>query len=147
MEPQKREPPAGAPFARLSIPRLHTDLAVVSGTGKADLRRGPGHLKSTALPGTSGNSVIAGHRDTHYRVLKNIRIGDRIVVQTAQGRFAYDVQRTLVVPPTARYVLAPTSDARLTLVTCYPFYYAGPAPERFIVQAKLVEPSQTGFTR
>jgi sortase A len=138
-QPAERQttPPQG-PFARLSIPRLHTDLLVVSGTGKSDLRKGPGHLRGTAFPGASGNSVIAGHRDTHFRVLKDIRVGDRIVIQTSRGDFAYDVKRTLVVPATERGVLLPTSDPTLTLVTCFPFYYVGPAPQRYIVQAKLV---------
>jgi len=135
---EKQLPPTHSPFARLSIPRLRTDLAVVSGTGTSDLRKGPGHLRGTAFPGALGNSVIAGHRDTHFRVLKDIRIGDRIIIQTARGQFAYDVERTLVVTPTDRAVLLPTPEPTLTLVTCFPFYYVGPAPKRYIVQAKLV---------
>ncbi len=135
---EKQTGPAHGPIARLSIPRLHTDLSVVSGTGKSDLRKGPGHLRGTAFPGAFGNSVIAGHRDTHFRVLKDIRVGDRIIIQTSQGHFAYDVKRTLVVPATDRAVLLSTSEPTLTLVTCFPFYYVGPAPKRYIVQAKLV---------
>src|SRR5579862_679866 len=113
------------------------DWFVVSGTGATELRMGPGHLWGTAWPGERGNSVIAGHRDTHFRVLKDIHNGDQIMVQTARGRFTYSVIRTLVVLPADISVLLPTDAPILTLVTCYPFHYAGPSPKRFIVQAHL----------
>jgi len=137
---KKRVPDEAAPVAHLSIPRLQMDWFVVSGTGARELRRGPGHLRGTAWPGERGNSVIAGHRDTHFRALKDIQTGDQITIQTARGRFVYSVIRTLVVRPADISVLQPTDNPILTLATCYPFYYAGPAPKRFIVQAQLAAP-------
>jgi len=130
-------PHDGEAFAKLSIPRLDTELYVVEGDDSADLRRGPGHLPGTAMPGDDGNCVIAAHRDTHFRVLKDIRKGDDIIVQTSRGQFLYRVARTFIVPPTNTKPLQPTSDAELKLITCYPFYYVGSAPKRFVVQAHL----------
>jgi sortase A len=89
--------PAGEAFARLSIPRLHAVLYVVEGTDTTDLRRGPGHLAGSALPGSSGNCVIAGHRDTHFRLLKNVRQGDQIEIETAAGAFIYRISGLSIV--------------------------------------------------
>ena len=130
--------PAGEAFARLSIPRLHAVLYVVEGTDSADLRRGPGHLEGSALPGSTGNCVIAGHRDTHFRLLKNVRQGDRIEIETAAGAFIYRVSAISVVTPRNTASLQPTRAPVLNLVTCYPFYFAGPAPQRFVVHAALM---------
>src|SRR5215469_10498044 len=142
--PEKRRVPnEGAPVARLAIPRLQMDWYVVSGTGAKELRRGPGHLRGTAWPGERGNSVIAGHRDTHFRALKDIRTGDQITIQTAQRQFAYSVIRTLIVQPEDISVLQPANRPILTLVTCYPFYYLGPAPKRFVIQAELAVPGSS----
>jgi len=127
----------GDTVAKLKIPRLDTELYVVEGDGAKELRRGPGHLAGTAMPGEDGNCVIAGHRDTHFRVLKDIREGDDIILQTPAGQFLYRVKRTRIVSPENTSALAPTSTAELNLITCYPFYYVGSAPKRFIVQAKL----------
>jgi sortase A len=134
--------PAPAPLpgdtvARLLIPRLDTELYVVEGDGAADLRRGPGHLSETVMPGAQGNCVIAGHRDTHFRVLKDIRNGDDIVLETRSGRYVYRVKSARVVSPLNTSALKPTSDAELNLITCYPFYYVGAAPKRFVVKALL----------
>ncbi len=130
--------PAGEAFARLSIPRLHAVLYVVEGTDSADLRRGPGHLEGSALPGSNGNCVIAGHRDTHFRLLKNVRQGDRIEIETAAGAFIYRVSGISIVPPRNTASLRPTGKPVLNLITCYPFYFAGPAPQRFVVHAALM---------
>jgi sortase A len=127
----------GETMAKLIIPRLETELYVVEGDDAGDLRRGPGHLPGTALPGADGNCVIAGHRDTHFRVLKDIKAGDEIVLETPLGKFLYRVQYTRVVSPTNTSSLKPTTDAVLNLITCYPFYYVGSAPKRFIVEARL----------
>ncbi len=135
-------PKLGEAFAKLEIPRLGTDLYVVEGDGSRQLRLGPGHVQGTALPGGNGNCIIAGHRDTHFRVLKDIRSGDEIVLQTRWGEYHYRVQKMQVVSPRDTVPLRPTTDAELHLVTCYPFYYVGSAPKRFIVQARL-EPSVT----
>ena len=127
----------GETLAKLKIPRLNSELYVVEGDGARELRRGPGHLEGTAMPGENGNCVIAGHRDTHFRVLKDIREGDDIVLQTDAGQFLYRVKRTQIVTPDNTAALQPTSNAELNLITCYPFYYVGSAPKRFIVEAQL----------
>jgi sortase A len=127
----------GDTVAKLSIPRLNTQLYVVEGDDENELRRGPGHLRGTVLPGATGNSVIAGHRDTHFRVLKDIRRGDDIVIDTARGEFLYRVRSTSIVPPSNTTALKSSSEPVLHLITCYPFHYVGSAPERFVVEARL----------
>jgi sortase A len=130
-------PHLGDAVAKLIIPRLGTELYVLEGDDAGDLRRGPGHIVGTPMPGQNGNCIIAGHRDTHFRVLKDIRKGDAIVLQTGAGQYTYRVSETQVVVPTNTASLKPTRDAELHLITCYPFQYLGSAPERFVVQAKL----------
>ena len=134
---RRDRPRDGEAIAKLTIPRLDTELYVVEGDDTADLRRGPGHLPGTAMPGDDGNCVIAAHRDTHFRVLKDIRKGDDIILQTDHGQFLYRVLGMRVVPPTNTSSLQPTPDAELHLITCYPFYYVGSAPKRFVVHAEL----------
>ena len=129
--------PRGETLAKLIIPRLDAELYVIEGDGPVELRRGPGHLAGTALPGEKGNCVIAGHRDTHFRVLKDIREGDDIVLQTDAGQFLYRVRKTHIVSSENTTALRATSTAALNLITCYPFYYVGSAPKRFIVEAQL----------
>jgi len=125
-------------MALLTIPRLATELYVIEGDGTAELRRGPGHLSDSALPGRRGNCVIAGHRDTHFRILHQIRKGDDINVRTSQGDFTYRVDNVTVVSPSNTASLLPTNHAVLHLVTCYPFYYVGNAPQRLVVEASLM---------
>jgi len=126
-------------IGRHAIPRLDAQMFVVEGTGKEELLKGPGHLEGTALPGTAGNCVIAGHRDTHFRILKDIRESDEILLESGGAVHRYRVTRTRVVYPTNTGLIQPRPEATLTLVTCFPFYYLGPAPKRFVVQAELVE--------
>jgi sortase A len=133
--PERIEP--GDTLGLLEIPRLGVELYVVEGDAAPELRRGPGHLTGTALPGQPGNCVIAGHRDTHFHVLKDIRAGDKIVLETHSGRYTYVVDRTSVVLPRNTSALRPTPDSRLHLITCFPFYYVGSAPRRFVVNARL----------
>ncbi len=130
-------PQPGDTIAKLILPRLNAELYVVEGTGADDLRRGPGHMTATAMPGEAGNCVIAGHRDTHFRVLRDIRRGDSIILETRQGRFVYRVKRTQVVSPDDTASLRPSPVPILHLITCYPFYYVGAAPKRMIVEAVL----------
>jgi sortase A len=130
-------PRPGETFARLIIPRLDTDLYIVEGDDDAELRRGPGHITGSALPGSRGNCIIAGHRDTHFRVLKDIREGDDIVLQTPHGQYLYRVRKTRVISTGNVSVFEPTPDPQLSLITCYPFYYVGSAPKRFVVEARL----------
>jgi len=130
-------PELGETIAKLTIPRLDTEVYIVEGDGDEQLRRGPGHLAGSATPGGRGNCIIAGHRDTHFRVLKDIRKGDDIVLETRRGQFLYRVKTTRIVTPDNTSSLKPTSDPELNLITCYPFYYVGSAPKRFVVEAKL----------
>ena len=133
-------------MARLTIPRLETDLYIVEGVGKKELRRGPGHMIGTGFPGEPDNTIIAGHRDTHFRVLKDIRPGDDIVLQFESDYLVYRVRETKIVKPTNKQVLQPTDESKLTLITCYPFYYVGSAPNRFIVQADLTNRVSLDFS-
>jgi sortase A len=136
----------GDTVARLTIPRLQGEWYVVEGTEEATLRLGPGHLTGTAFPGEKGNCVIAGHRDTQFRKLKDIRKGDEIVLSTSIGESRYKVVGYDIVKPTDSRSLVDTPNAILNLVTCYPFYYVGNAPKRFIVHAEMVRPdSGAGF--
>jgi sortase A len=125
----------GDVLGRLDVPRLGLSVAVLQGTGSRMLRLGTGHIEGTPLPGEAGNSGIAGHRDTFFRGLKDIRKNDEIQFQTATGLSRYAVDWVKVVAPDDLSVLAPSSESTLTLVTCYPFYFVGPAPKRFVVRA------------
>jgi sortase A len=130
---------SGALIGRVEIPRVGVSAIVREGDGTATLRHAVGHIPRTALPGEVGNSGLAGHRDTFFRALKDVRSGDRITITTPRGTHHYTVRRTRVVDPEDVSVLDPTPAQTLTLVTCYPFYYIGSAPRRFIVQAELAQ--------
>jgi sortase A len=136
----------GFPLADLSIPRVHLSAVVLHGSDAQTLRRGPGHLENTALPGEAGNVVIAGHRDSFFRPLRNVQPGDDIFMDTPQGRFHYRVTSLRVVKPSDVSVLEPTDTAVLTLITCYPFWVLGDAPDRFVVRATgVVDPTAAAF--
>jgi len=135
-KPATRTEP-GDTLAKMIIPRLDAQLYVVEGDGPSELRRGPGHMAGTALPGGDGNCVIAGHRDTHFRVLKDIRQGDDILLQTKSGEYLYRVRSVRIVSPNYREPLQETREPELNLITCYPFFYVGSAPKRFVVEARL----------
>ena len=134
----RRELQRGEMVARLSIDRLDSQWVVVEGADKNELKLGPGHLPDSALPGSRGNCVIAGHRDTQFRVLRNVVIGEEITVETGGRKFVYRVTDRDIVAPTDTRSLDPTSKPTLTLITCYPFYFVGPAPKRFVVRAELI---------
>ena len=127
------------PIAVLRIPKLRLEVAVLPGTDDRTLDRGLGHIEDTAPPGDDGNSGIAGHRDGFFRGLKDIAPGDTIEVATLKSTHHYRVERTWVVDPDDVSVLDPTPTAALTLVTCYPFYFIGSAPQRFIVRAVRID--------
>jgi sortase A len=132
-------PPAGRPVVgRLEIPRLNLAVMVREGADEATLSRAVGHIPGTALPGNIGNVGLAGHRDTFFRALRNIRADDEIKIQTTAGTYRYVVKSTRVVTPRDVSVLQASGGETLTLVTCYPFYYVGSAPKRFIVRAALI---------
>jgi sortase A len=138
--PLERRPPrrTGSLVGRLEIPRIHLSAIVLEGGDDRTLDRGIGRIPMTAEPGEAGNVVLGGHRDTFFRPLRGIRQGDRITVTTTAGRFRYLVDWTRVVSPEQTELLQPTPGPALTLVTCYPFRYVGPAPQRFIVRARMV---------
>jgi len=122
----------------IEIPRLHISVDVLEGSGESTLSVAAGHIEGTSLPGMTGNMGIAAHRDTFFGSLGRIRPDDIITVRTIDGNFSYTVKRTEVVTPTHVEVLRQTTDAELTLVTCYPFRYKGPSPKRFIVHATRI---------
>jgi sortase A len=122
-------------IGRLEIPRLRMSVVVMEGDDDPTLARAVGHVPGTALPWDPGNTVLAGHRDTFFRPLRNLRDGDEIRVTTTRGTFDYRVISTEIVEPDDVSVLAPTASRSLTLVTCYPFVYVGQAPQRFIIHA------------
>jgi sortase A len=138
---------AAPPLAVLSIPKIRLKVAVLPGTDDFTLNRAVGHIDGTALPGTNGNSGIAGHRDGFFRGLKDIGPDDVIEVETLRGKELYRVERTWVVSPEDVSVLDATPARSLTLVTCYPFYYVGPAPQRYIVRAVRVEAAAISRSR
>jgi sortase A len=121
----------------LRIPRLNISTVVLEGDDDSALRLGAGHVPWTALPAGQGNVGIAAHRDTFFRPLRNIAPNDRITLETPEGEFDYLVDSTEIVRPDAVRVLNASSHPELTLITCYPFYYVGAAPLRFIVHARL----------
>jgi sortase A len=129
----------GTPLAELSIPRLGLSAVVLHGSDAHTLQLGLGHIENTPVPGQSGNVAIAGHRDSFFRPLRNVQVGDDILLQTPEESLHYRVSSFRVVNPYEVDVIGPTKDATLTLVTCYPFWFIGPAPDRFIVHAMRVE--------
>ena len=132
------QPGTGTPLAELSIPRIGLSAVVLQGSDEHTLRVGAGHIETTPLPGESGNVAIAGHRDSFFRPLRNVQVGDDIWLNTPTAPVHYRVSSFRVVNPSEVSVIDPTTDAVLTLVTCYPFYFVGSAPDRFIVRASLV---------
>lgn len=126
----------GDVLGRVDIPRLGISVAVLQGTSSRMLRLGVGHIEGTPLPGRTGNTGIAGHRDTFFRELKDIHKNDEIQLQTATELLHFEVDWVKVVDPDDITVLEPsTFGSTLTLVTCYPFYFVGSAPKRFVVRA------------
>lgn len=128
----------GDVIGRVEVDRLGVSVAVVEGADEGDLAHAAGHLIGTAFPGQPGNAAIAAHRDTFFRPLRKIRPNDTIRVSTPEGDFHYRVAWTRIVTPDDVAVLRPSRAQELTLITCYPFYYVGEAPQRFIVRAKRV---------
>jgi sortase A len=130
----------GAPIGVLSIPRVELSAAVLHGSDPATLRRGPGHLENSAYPGDAGNVVIAGHRDSFFWSLRNVQVNDDVFLDTPRQRFHYRVTSLEVVVPRDVSVLAHTDRETLTLITCYPFWVLGSAPDRFVVRAVRADP-------
>jgi sortase A len=130
--------PVGVPIGTLEITRVGLSGVVVEGDSDAVLDRAIGHLPDTPLPWKAGNSALAAHRDTIFRPLRGVRLGDVLRLRTPHGDFDYRVSETLIVKPDALWVLDPTPVTTLTLISCWPFDYIGHAPERFIVRAERI---------
>jgi sortase A len=128
---------SGIPLAVLRIPKLRLEVPLFDGTDELTLNHAVGRIAGTARPGETGNIGIAGHRDGFFRGLKNVVVGDAIELKTLKGTATYFVDRIQIVSPRQVEVLRPTSVPTLTLVTCYPFYFFGSAPQRYIVTASL----------
>ena len=131
-------PAEGDSIGSLIIPMLDLELPIIQGTNDKELDKGVGHFLQSVLPGENDNSVLSGHRETYFKDLGNLEIGDLLVAQTSAGKFTYKVSGTRIVSEDDRTVIVPTDHAVLTLTTCYPFDFIGSAPERYIVSADLV---------
>ena len=125
-------------LTRLVIPKINMDAIVVEGASRRELSEGPGHMKETAQPGETGNAVITAHRDTFFRHIYELTKGDQIQVRRSGRTFTYAVTGKKIVAPEDISVIKQTNDPQLTLITCYPTYYIGPAPERLVVFSRLV---------
>jgi sortase A len=129
----------GAVLGRLDIPSIHLSAMIAEGVGSTTLRRSVGHVPGTALPGANGNVSLSAHRDSFFRHVGELRANDLISITTLAGTFDYAVESTRVVDPDEVSVLRDVGRPTLTLVTCYPFYFVGPAPKRFVVHAALID--------
>jgi sortase A len=129
-----------SPLGDLTVPSLRIEVPVLEGTDELTLNRGVGHIDGTPLPGEGGNIGVAGHRDGFFRGLKDIRVGDSVDLYTQHGNTRYVVDEIRIVPPEDVSVLGPRSRPSITLVTCYPFYFVGSAPLRYIVHASTEDP-------
>jgi LPXTG-site transpeptidase (sortase) family protein len=125
-------------LVRLTIPRINLDAVVVKGTSRASLKLGPGHMEASALPGSPGNSVIVAHRDTFFRHLDELQENDEIDLQRQGAVYRFEVTGRRIVEPTDLSPLQEASAAQLTLITCYPMHFIGPAPKRLVVVARLM---------
>lgn len=137
--PGNKQVSADGILTRLEIPKIQMDAIVVEGASRHDLSEGPGHMKETPQPGEIGNAVITAHRDTFFRHIYELNKGDQIQVRRHGRTFTYEVTGKRIVMPEDISVIKPTTDPQLTLITCYPTYYIGPAPKRLVVFSKLVQ--------
>jgi len=126
-------------LARIFIPKIKLDAVVVEGTSRKQLLAGPGHMENTAQPGDVGNAVITAHRDTFFRHIYELNKGDLVELQRDGNTFRYEVTGKRVVDPSDTSVLRASSERQLTLITCYPTYFIGPAPERLVVFGRLLD--------
>jgi sortase A len=136
--PRVQDAPEQSLVGRIEIPRIGLRAVILEGVAQPTLALALGHIPGTAMPGATGNVGIAGHRDTFFRGLSRVQTGDKIVVTTLNTLYEYSVKSFEVVGPRDTRVLDDSSEPTLTLVTCYPFHYIGPAPKRFIVHASRV---------
>jgi sortase A len=130
--------PLAQAVAVLRIPKIQLEVPVLDGTDEITLNRAVGLISGTARPGDGGNVGIAGHRDGFFRGLKDVQEGDEIELETLTASQIYKIDHISIVSPEDVSVLSPRTKPSLTLVTCYPFYFVGSAPQRYIVQASLI---------
>ncbi|MGM0873278.1 MAG: class D sortase [Bacillota bacterium] len=131
-------PEDGEEIGTLSIPKLEQTFPIFYGDSEAILKKGIGHVKGTALPGEGNNSVLAGHRDTFFRHLDQLVVGDKLIVGRSGTFYMYKIKKIRIVDKDDETVIVPKPWSSLTLTTCYPFTFIGPAPQRFIIEAELI---------
>lgn len=131
-------PSIGENIGELYIPKLDAVLPIIHGTNEDELEKGVGHFAGSVLPGENDNSVLAGHRDTVFRKLGEVGLNDELIVQTSAGTFTYKVREVRIVDSDDRTVIVSMPEATLTVSTCYPFRFIGPAPQRYVLVADLV---------
>ena len=129
---------AGDKIGILSIPALNQNWPIIEGTEAEQLAKGVGHFSQSVFPGISDNCVLSGHRDTVFSEIGNLKIEDKLIVETSAGIFTYEISNIRIVDKDDKTVIVPTDHAVLTITTCYPFYYVGSAPKRYILVADLV---------
>ena len=127
----------------VKISAVGLEVPLYGDTSELHLNRGAGLIAGMAVPGSSGNVGIAGHRDGYFRALRKVKVGEIIEVRTPAARYHYRISNLSIVPPTDARLLAPTPQPAVTLVTCYPFYFVGNAPQRFVVRGVLIHPEET----
>jgi sortase A len=131
-------PKEGDNIGNLTIPVLKQMIPIIHGTDEDELKMGIGHFSQSVLPGENNNSVLSGHRDTVFAKLGKLKIGDKLIVDTAAGTFTYKISDIRIVHKNDQTVIAPTDHAVLTVTTCYPFRFIGAAPDRYILTADLI---------
>lgn len=134
----------GESLGDVAIPRIGLHAVIAEGVTEDVLARSVGHVATTPLPGHPGNAALAGHRDSFFRPLRLVRVGDEVIIRTTDGTTRYLVEWVDIVPPDTLWVLEPTEDDTLTLITGFPFSFVGPAPARFVVRARAEQPSPEG---
>lgn len=132
-------PKAGEKIGTLEIPSIDASLAIIHGTDEDELEKGVGHYSGSVLPGEPDHSVLSGHRDTVFRNLKEVQLHDTLIVTTSAGIFTYEVIDIYIVDQFDQSVIAPTSNAALSLTTCYPFTFVGNASKRYIIHSLLID--------
>lgn len=131
-------PEEGAKIGILTIPKLDRTLPIFQGASEEILKKGVGHISSTPLPGEDSNSVLSAHRDTFFRQLDSLVVGDNLIVNRSDVSFIYKIKKIRIVNKNDKTVIVPKPKSTLTLTTCYPFTYIGPAPQRYIIEAELI---------
>lgn len=130
-------PKPGESIGTLSIPKLDQTLPIIHGTDEDQLEHGVGHYRKSVLPGEADNAVLSGHRDTVFRQLGSLEIGDHLITKTTAGTFTFQINRIAIVDADDRSIIVPSDQSLLTVTTCYPFDYIGDAPQRYILVASL----------